>query len=212
VSHLSDDAKRQRLLAIRKEFRRLLDADGGRPMRNTAVFYSGTSALLPAFRTWLGKRNPAFSGAINLESLPAGAYLAGLTDELKSLFGTEDFDTTRSFQLSDGASFSASINGMWRELSARYAKACSGVVHILVSQDRAHLHRASLKFWADRGGSTLLPKDLKVFGFVELPILVGMLSTNSGVTAVNIYTESGPGEFALLNDGRLVPGHRAGNT
>lgn len=198
-----NEATRQRLLFIRSRFRQLLELDGGRPLRNKAVFYSGTSSSVQAFCSWLGTRNSSYLGATNLETLPAGSYLLSLMPELKRLFGTEDFDKVTTFALPNGASFSGSINGMWRELSARYAKASSGIVHVLVSHDRAQLHRASLEFWAKSRQSSTLPKALKVFGFVELPILVGMLSENSGVTAVNIYIESRPLEFSLVDAGSL---------
>ena len=206
-----DEAKRQRLLAIRREFRRLLDNDAGRPLRNKAVFYSGTSGSLPGFCRWLGTRNPAFAGAVNLESLPAGAYLQSTNAELTRLFGTEDFDEVRTFQLPDGSSFSGSINGLWRELSARYAKACSGVVHVLVSHDRTQLHLRGLEYWARRQTSASSPKDLRVFGHVEFPILVGMLSANSGVTGIAIYTEPRPGHFSQIAGSPVVIGTHSGN-
>lgn len=205
----SNEATRQRLLAIRSRFRELLKERG--PLRNKAVFYSGTSSSVAMFCSWLGRQNPAYLGAQNLESLPAGAYLHGLKTELQTMFGTEDYDHVQSFALPDGSSFSGSINGLWRDLSARYAKACSGVVHVLVSHDRTRLHRASLEFWAKDRSNARLPKDLKVFGFVELPILIGQLSQNSGVTAVKIYVEPQPGQFSLLEDGMLVVGQKAGN-
>lgn len=211
VNETVNEATRQRLLAIRSRFRQLLDLDGGRPLRNKAVFYSGTSSSVQAFCFWLGTRNSSFLGAMNLETLPAGAYLQSLTPELKRLYGTEDFDKVQTFKLPSGVSFSASINGMWRELSARYAKASSGVVHVLVSHDRAQLHRASLDFWAKSRQSSMLPRALKVFGFVELPILVGMLSENSGVTAVNIYIENQPSQFSLVAGGQLFVGQKPGN-
>lgn len=209
MNEAANEATRQRLLAIRSEFRRLLEIDGQRPLRNKAVFYSGSSASLPAFCAWVGRQNPAFAGATNLESLPAGLYLQGRNAELKRMLGTEDFDQLETFAIAGSASFSASINGMWRELSARYAKACSGVVHVLVSHDRAQLHRASLAHWGTNRQAAPLPRTLKVFGFVELPILVGMLSENSGVTCVNIYTEMTPHQFALVSGGKFVLG-RAG--
>ena len=210
MNEIVNEATRQRLLAIRFRFRELLEVDGGRPVRNKAVFYSGTSSSVQAFCSWLGTRNPSFLGATNLETFPAGAYLQSLMPELKRLFGTDDFDKVQSFALPNGASFSGSLNGMWRELSARYAKACSGVVHVLVSHDRALLHRASLDFWAKGRQSSALPKALKVFGFVELPILVGMLSENSRVTAVNIYIENQPRQFSLVHGGQLFVGQRPG--
>jgi hypothetical protein len=203
-------ATRQRLLVIRSRFRELLEVDGGRPLRNKAVFYSGASSSVQSFCSWLGTQNPSFVGATNLEALPAGAYLQSLTPELKRLFGTDDFDKVQTFALPSGASFSASINGMWRELSARYAKASSGVVHVLVSHDRALLHRASIEFWAKGRQNSMLPKALKVFGFVELPILVGMLAENNGVTAVNIYVEDQPSQFSLVAGGQLLIGQKSG--
>jgi hypothetical protein len=211
VADTIDEYKRRRLLAIRKEFRRLMDMDAGRPLRNKAVFHSGTAASVPAFCHWLGTRNSAFAGAVNLESLPAGAYLQRTNPELVRIFGTSDFDQIRTFQLPDGSSFSGSINGMWRELSARYARACSGIVHVLVSHDRTLLHRASLTYWANRPAHSVLPKDLKVFGFVEFPILAGMLASNSGVIGILLYTEATPGKFLQLSDSPIVIGTRAGN-
>ena len=210
MDKIANEATRQRLLAIRSHFRKLLEMDGGRPLRDKAVFYSGTSSSVPAFCTYLGTRSPSFLGATNLETLPAGSYLQSLTSELKEIFGTENFDEVRSFALPGESSFSGSINGMWRELSARFAKECSGIVHVLVSHDRARIHQASISFWANGRRDSLLPKDLKVFGFVELPILVGLLSENRGVTAVNIYTENQPRTFTLVGGGQLIIGQRVG--
>ena len=196
---------RQRLLAIRREFRQLLEGPATqRPERNKAVFYSGMSRSLPDFCHWLGNKNAAFVGAKNLERLPAGEYLHRLRPELIRLFGTANFEERRTFRLPGGTSFSGSINGFWRDLSARYAKACSGVVHVLVAHDRVQLHKHSLEFWIRRGEVSRPPKDLRVFGFVEFPILVGVLSENRGVTAINIYIESAPGAFEPLGDGRMV--------
>ena len=53
--------------------------------------------------------------------------------------------------------------------------------------------------------------DLKVFGFVEFPILVGALSGNAGVTAVNIYIEPNPGRFELLADSPILLGTQRGS-
>jgi hypothetical protein len=44
--------------------------------------------------------------------------------------------------------------------------------------------------------------DLRVWGFVEFPILAGALSSNRGVTRVDIYIESTPGKFRLLESPR----------
>jgi hypothetical protein len=199
------ESYRLRMLEIRNEFRRLLEASP--PVRNKAVFYSGTTSSLPRFISYLAAKNPSFVGAANLENLPAGLYLTQVKSELKRIFGTENFDVRKSFQLPNGAEFTASINGFWRELSARYAKACSGVVHVLVSHDRTQLHLNSLEFWAKRNtGIGGAPRGLRVFGFVEFPILIGALSSNSGVSAVNIYLEPTPGQFRLLQSpfiGRL---------
>lgn len=210
MNETTNEATRQRLLAIRSRFRELLELDSGRPLRNKAVFYSGGSSSVHAFCSWLGTRSPSFLGATNLETLPAGAYLHSLAPELTRLFGSDDFDKVQTFALPNGASFSASINGMWRELSARYAKASSGVVHVLVSHDLAQLHQASIDFWAKGRQNSMLPRTLKVFGFVELPILVGMLSENSGVTAVNIYIENRSRKFSLVAGGQLLIGQKPG--
>ena len=202
---------RQRLLAIRAEFRRLLELPGGQPLRNKAVFYSGTRGSIDSFCAWLGRKNSAFLGATNLERLPAGLYLERMGPELIRLFGTADFDQVRTFVLPGGSFFSGSINGLWRELSARYAKACAGAVHVLVSHQRAQIHRESLAFWARSGRRAGLPKDLRVLGFVELPILLGQLSRNLGVTAVDIYIENHPGSYTPLTDGRYVISPGAGS-
>lgn len=197
---------RQRMLAIRREFRaRLLAEDSRLPGRHQAVFYSGASASVPAFCRWLGERNAAWLGARCIDDTCAGEYLLGCMDELRRLFATKDFDEVRSFRLPDGTVFQASINGFWRELSARYARNCSGVVHVLVAHDRTQLHLRSLAFWAARGRTGTLPAGLKVFGFVELPILVGQLADNQGVTAVRICLEERLGSFRVLDDGLLVP-------
>lgn len=45
-----------------------------------------------------------------------------------------------------------------------------------------------------------------MFGFVELPILVGQLSRTGGVTAVQIYVEPERGRFALVEGGQLIMG------
>lgn len=204
----TNEATRQRLLAIRARFRELLLEQV--PLRNKAVFYSGTSSSLPKFCSWLGTKNPEYLGAQNLESLPAGAYLQSIAPELMAIFGTKDFDEVRTFALSGGTYFSGSINGMWRELSALFAKACSGVVHVLVTHERAKLHRASIEFWTKTRENSAFPKSLKVFGFVEFPILIGMLSHNSGVTAVNIYIETEPGHFCVTQGGSFVIAQQSG--
>ena len=201
---LTNEAKRQRLITIRNELRSLM---GGIALpRHKSVFYTGTRESIEAFCSWLGSRDLAYYGAQNLEQLAPGRYLEGLRFELFDLFGTSDFDELRKFDLGDGTEFSGSINGLWRELSARYAQACSGVVHVLVRHDRVHLHRDSLEYWARSRQDTSLPKDLRVFGFVELPILVGQLSRNGGVTAVQIYVEPERGRYELVQGGQLVMG------
>lgn len=199
---------RQRLLVMRDEFRRRLDACP--PRRHQAVFYSGSEASLPGFIADLGKRNAAFAGATNLERLPAGQYLVSLMPELKRLLPA-DYNARTRFELPGGQAFSASINGFWRELSARYARACSGIVHVLVSHDRTRLHHKALAFWSQNKRPPGFLYDLKVFGFVEFPILVGALSGNAGVTAVNIYIEPNPGRFELLADSPILLGTQRGS-
>lgn len=205
----SAESYRLRMLEIRNEFRRLLAASP--PVRNKAIFYSGMSSSLPRFISYLAVKNPAFAGATNLENLPAGLYLQSVKSELERMFGTKDFEARKSFQLANGAEFTASINGFWRELSARYAKACSGVVHVLVSHDRTQVHLRSLEFWANRNvGISGAPQGLRVFGFVEFPILAGALSVNSGISAIHIYVEPTLGQFRLLQSPFLIS--RAGHT
>lgn len=197
---------RLRLLAIRAEFRRKLDDDTARGLHNRAVFYSGVdAAAVRRFCTWVGQQDAACLGATNLESLSAGRYLHERRDELVQLFGSGDFDHRAAFDLGDGSSFSGSIMGLWRELSARYARACSGQVHVLLAPDRARLHRASLAYWSRGRRTAGLPRELKVFGFVELPILMGLLADNRGVSAVRLYSTGAVQPFELLADGALQP-------
>jgi hypothetical protein len=199
----SAESNRLRMLEIRNEFRRLLATSP--PLRNKAIFYSGMSSSLPRFISYLAAKNPAFAGAANLENLPAGLYLQSVKSELVRMFGTKDFEVRRTFQLTNGSEFTASINGFWRELSARYANACSGVAHVLVSHDRTEVHFRSLEFWANRNvGIGGAPPGLRVFGFVEFPILIGALSSNSGISAINIYVEPTPGQFRLLQSPFLI--------
>jgi hypothetical protein len=187
---------RQRLIAVRREFaRRLADTP---PMRDTAVFHCGVwgSGSVTRFVTTL-RKNPRFAGAQTLEMLPAGKYLYNVTkNELEKSLSL-DWNDRRTFSLEAGGEFSASINGMWRHLSALYAKQCSGRVHGLVAHDRARLHKNGLELWAKHRTASML-NQLKVWGFVEFPILVGALSKNKGVTAVDIYLEDVPGVFRLL--------------
>ncbi len=199
---------RQRLLVIRDEFRRRLDACP--PRAHQAVFYSGTETSLVDFIAYLGKLNPAFAGARNLERLPAGQYLVSVMPELKSLFPA-DYNKRARFELPAGLAFSASINGFWRELSARYARACSGIVHVLVAHDRTRLHHKALTFWSQNKRPPGFLDELKVFGFVEFPILVGALSDNAGVTAVKLYVEPRAGHFELLTDSPLAIGPSRGS-
>jgi hypothetical protein len=185
------------LIAISQEFALLLDQNP--PPRDQAVFHCGAwgSGSVTRFVSSL-RKSPRFIGAQTLEMLPAGRYLYDVTrTELVNIL-PGDWNQRQTFPVSGGGEFSASINGLWRHLSALYARACSGRVHALVAHDRATLHRRGLELWAKgvRTGQTL--NELRVWGFVEFPILAGALSHNSGVTAVDIYVEVRPGQFRLL--------------
>jgi hypothetical protein len=196
--HDRNEEVRQRLIAIRRRFTELLAATPPQP--NQSVFHCGVfgTDALPRFVEELRKRR-TFAGLRTLEMLPAGRYLQDVThNELKTLLPADNWNKPRMFVLENGAEFSASINGFWRHLSALYAKACAGRVHGLVSHDRAVLHKEGLEFWAAGHRSSAMISDLKVWGFVEFPILVGALSRNRGVTAVDIYVEDRPGTFTLL--------------
>lgn len=197
--HDRNEVVRQRLIAIRRRFTDLLAASPPQP--NQAVFHCGVlgtdSLSLSRFIDEL-RTHRTFAGVRTLEMLPAGRYLQDVTrHELKTLL-PDNFNERRVFVLENGAEFSASINGFWRHLSALYAKACAGRVHVLVSHDRAALHKKGLEFWAAGHRASAMIYDLKVWGFVEFPILAGALSKNRGVTAIDIYVEDRPGTFTRL--------------
>jgi hypothetical protein len=198
TTHERNEAVRQRLIAIRRRFIELLAASPPQP--NQAVFHTGVlgtdalSRFIEQLRT-----HQTFAGVRTLEMLPAGRYLQDVTrTELKALLPADNWNTPHLFVLENGAEFSASINGFWRHLSALYAKACAGRVHVLVSHDRAVLHKKGLEFWAAGHRASAVIYDLKVWGFVEFPILAGALSKNRGVTAIDIYVEAPPGTFTRL--------------
>ena len=187
---------RERLVEIRAMCRTLLAAD--KPLRDNAIFHCGSKDFLSAFRVFLAAKNPAFQNARPLEELAAGRYLAGLKDELLERGLPADYDENKEFRIPGGATFGASFNGLWRDLSARFAQECSGVVNAIVSPDRAQLHRQGLELWATGRRHPGFLRSLRVFGFVEFPILAGALARNVGVTEVNIYTGSAAGQFQLL--------------
>lgn len=189
---------RQRLVTIHAECRRLLAKDPPQPDR--ALFHSGSMGALPAFKSFLAAKNPAFQDARSLEELEAGRYLAGLRDELVESGLSPDYDESREFTLPSGARFGASLNGLWRDLSARYAMSCSGIVNALLSVERAQLHRQGLELWATGRRHPGFLRKLRVFGFVEFPILAGALARNAGVTAVHVYAGSPDGRFTLLDN------------
>ena len=192
-----NEAIRRQLIAVRQEFARLLEQNP--PRRDQAVFHCGAwgSGSVTRFVSHL-RKNPHYGGAQTLEMLPAGQYLYEVTrNELVNIL-PGDWNQRETFPVSEGGEFSASISGLWRHLSALYARACSGRVHALVAHDRVTLHKRGLELWVKgvRTGQTL--NELRVWGYVEFPILAGALSRNSGVTAVDIYIEATPGKFRLL--------------
>jgi hypothetical protein len=197
-------------MEIRAEFRRLLKEELRRsPMLfNKAVFYCGVlDSSLKRFLEYLAK-DRAYRGAKNLELLDAGKFLERTIPELRNILPA-DYDVRRTFYLPGGLTFHASINSFWRELSARYARLCSGIVHVLVGHERTKFHHKGLEYWAKNGrrDPTTL-KALKVWGFVEFPILIGAIADNAGVTAVKVYVEPSPGVFTLLGDSPYVIANR----
>jgi len=192
----TNERLRRRFLAIRAEFVRRLAHDPPRP--NGALFYCGARQSLPAFKTFLGARDPAFLGARTLEETSAGRFLVETTErELVAVLGS-DYYRVSTFTLAGGGAFTQSIAGIWRDLSARYATACAGVVNALVSHDRARIHRQGLEAWTRGDRPPGILRALRVFGFVEFPILVGALARNRGVRVVDVYLERSPGRFERL--------------
>jgi hypothetical protein len=196
-----NEAIRRQLIDVRQEFALRLDLKP--PARDQAVFHCGAwgSGSVTRFVSHL-RKTPRFGGAQTLEMLPAGQYLHDVTrTELVNVL-PRDWNQRETFPVPGGGEFAASINGLWRHLSALYARACSGRVHALIAHDLVTLHKPGLELWVKgvRTGQTL--NELRVWGFVEFPILAGALSQNSGVTAVDIYIEATPGKFRLLESPR----------
>jgi hypothetical protein len=202
----TNERLRRRLVAVNAECRRLIVLDP--PRRDRAIFHCGcTQDDLRAFRAFLGAHNPAFQSARTLEELAAGEYLVSVKSELIALGLSPDFDEPRQFATDDGVSFGASLNGLWRGLSARYARACAGIVNAVVAEHRAQVHRQGLQLWSSgqRHGGYLAA--LRVFGFVEFPILAGALSRNAGVADVRVYRGSANGRFTLID--HVIPSRTA---
>ena len=163
----------------------------------------------------------------NLE-LVAGKLMASLLNVLVLLVaawpffalatllgGTTWEQVIRTYLVTIAAATAASalgcLMGFWRELSARYAQRAEGCVHVLLTSARLELTATSERFWGARmrrstveglGPVNFLDK-LKTFGFVEFPILSGILSRNAGVTMINIYERLGnedSGNFAFVEN------------
>lgn len=207
---LTGDSVRLQLLEIRRRMRELikgvqLPADG-------VILYSGTRAALDDFSRFLVRQKLARE-TVYIEQTEAGRYLEQQSQGvLANLLapGGGDWNQRVGFQDGDGATFSASLMGFWRELSARFAKAASGNVHVLLPPGRRDIPETAASFWTARlqhGAIEGLEAkdflaDLRTFGFVEFPILYGLISTNASVRTIKLYEWKGGESFDFVRDVR----------
>jgi hypothetical protein len=129
-----------------------------------------------------------YGAAKTLADTEAGRYLDELSKgRLKSLLPSGPGEWNDWRYAVDGTH--ESLNGMWRELSARFVQRASGIVHVLV--DSADRLSAGVAHWDWQHSSrTTISPDLDRFrtlGFVEYPILKGRIGSNKEVTEVIIY-------------------------
>lgn len=208
-----DDMVRQRFLAIRARMRALMAAED-LPV-DGVILYSGTREFLNDFRSHLEKQGCA--PTVYLEMTQAGIYLEQMTHEVlkHDLLSHPDADWNKRVAFSGAqGSFTVSLMGFWRELSARFAKKASGCVHVLLSRGRLELPQAGQMFWEQRlrSGATeglsaeTFLAELKTFGFAELPVLLGQISSNTAVQSIKVYEPLGGSSFRL--DRTIPVAHR----
>lgn len=200
-----DEVARQRFLAIRRRMRDLIEAET--LPTDGVILYSGTKKnVLNNFKSYLASQG--YQNTVYLEMTQAGKYLEEMTDDLlKNYLPDADWNSWVTFSGNDG-SFTVSLMGFWRELSARFAKKARGCVHVLLTNARLELPEVGQMFWETRlhGGEIegLRAKDflseLKTFGFVEFPILFGQISKNAGVRLIKVYEWKGGGSFTFVRD------------
>lgn len=186
-----DDLARQRLLAVRHRVRELIK-DQLVP-RDGMLLYSGIpdqqrASVMRALTAATGQ-----SETLYIEQTEAGKYLEVQSSGLLTEYLGSDWAAYAQVSLGE-ADFKVSILGFWRELSARFAKLASGEVHVVLPPDRLHLPESGEALRKSRGDGeapTVSWKELKTFGFVEFPILFGLISKNAGVTGIRVYEWQG---------------------
>lgn len=210
ASNASTSAQEQlrlRLLEIRRTMRDLLK--NVKLPENGVILYSRTAPALPAFSRFLVDNRFA-KETVYLEQTDAGKYLEQQTTHfLKSQLAPgdkDDWNRWKTFDDGSGTTFTASLMGFWRELSARFAKLAVGDVHVLVPPELLDVPAAAQSFWSERlkdGHIKGLQAkdflgDLRTFGFVEFPVLFGLISKSASVRSIRMYKWSGGNSFAFV--------------